>query len=87
MDAFGGTESYVQSFEPWLVCNNLKKSEPLPYRKHRASKSQEQPLNAVWRNGRCLFWESHEADKLALWAKLEFLLKLNRMVYIFTTVL
>lgn len=82
---FVGTESYAQSFEPGLGCNNLKKANPCLTGSTLRRNHKDQPLNAVWRNGLCFFFclRKHETDKFALWAKLEFFKAKPDGIYIY----
>jgi hypothetical protein len=47
----------IYKFSSYLTCNTL----------HLPNKAQ--PVNAVWRNSRCLLWEPYGTHKYAVWAE------------------
>jgi hypothetical protein len=49
--------NYIYKFSPYLTGNTLR----LRYK--------AQPVNAVWRNSRCLLWEPYGTHKYTLWAE------------------
>jgi hypothetical protein len=57
------------SLKPQFLLYNIQKFSSYLTRNALRLCHKDQPVNAVWRNSRCLLWEPYETHKYTVWAE------------------